>query len=59
MTWFHMHRMKPVDVSHVKFTHGGGQATLILLRCRCGRHDTETIVGHWPTARFLPSEEAR
>lgn len=57
MTWFHRHRMQPVDVRHGTYTLGGGQVTLVLRRCHCGKHDTETITGHWPAERFLPAKE--
>lgn len=62
MSWFHRHRMEAVDVTHGRYVKRGGQVTLILRQCRCGKHDTETVEGHWPAERFLPTavqEEAQ
>jgi hypothetical protein len=57
MSLFHRHRWTPVDVQHARHTlFGQGEVTLILLRCRCGKADTETVAGHWPAERFLSAE---
>ena len=54
MSLFHRHHWSPVDVQHARYAlFGQGEVTLVLLRCHCGKSDTETVTGHWPAERFL------
>ncbi len=57
MSLFHRHRYAVVDVQHVTSVSKGGQYTLILSRCRCGKPDTETVEGRWDLAHFMPRKE--
>jgi hypothetical protein len=49
VTWpiWHRHRWESIAAVAGVYVFGGGEGTVILQRCACGRVRTETINGKW------------
>ena len=54
MRWLHRHQWRTVNVLHGRARLPGQQRgtdiTQVLLRCECGKVDTDQLVGHWSLA---------